>query len=394
MTQATLIHPDEARSAMLQTDHRMGTETIPTEGAAGRVLRAPVYAHSDAPAFDKSAMDGWAVRATATSWTYKLRGSVVAGDEAGEELADGECVRIMTGAPVPKGANQVIRVENGRQEDGIVTVQKAEPSDNIIRRGSLTKHGELLAGGGLLRPIDVGIIASFGVAELEVSRRPVVTVLSTGSELRQLGEPLEGAAIYNSNGPQLLAQLRQAGVDARDGGIVTDEPATLATAVREAVESSDVVVLTGGVSMGDHDYVPSTLDTLGFSALFHRIALKPGKPLLHARREDGRFAFGLPGNPISSFVVCELFVKPFLYHLMGTEVGPATIKARLGREVARSTADRLEYRPVTVAGGVATPTDYRGSAHLTGFSASSGLVRIEIGEHILEEGSEVEVLLF
>lgn len=389
-----MLHPDEARDTMLRTEHRMGTERVATERAAGRVLAAPVYAPADAPAFDKSAMDGWAVRAGTTSWTYHLRGSVAAGEAAEQELQEGECVRIMTGAPVPTGANQVVRVEHGRQEDGIVTVQKAEPNDNIIWRGSLTKQGEVIAAGGLLRPIDVGIIASFGVAELEVARLPRVTVISTGSELRQLGASVTGAQIYNSNGPQLLAQLRAAGVEAQDGGIVTDEPETLRAAIEQALASADVVLLTGGVSMGDHDYVPQALTDLGFETLFHRIALKPGKPTLHAAREDGRFAFGLPGNPISSFVVCELLVKPFLYRLMGMEVMPPTVRARLSAEIARVNVDRLEYRPVHLQDGVATPTEYRGSAHLTGFSRASGLVRIEVGEHILEENSEVPVLLF
>jgi molybdopterin molybdotransferase len=310
----------------------------------------------------------------------------------------------MTGAMMPPGADKVIRVEYTREQDGVVTLLSEEPYANVIPRAQNLMKGDKVLGPQVLAPQDVGVLASLGRAQVQVAVRPVVGVLATGSELRNPGEPLGPGQIYNSNGLQACAQVSAAGGRPRYYGVVRDEPSALREAVGRALEECDLLLLSGGVSMGELDFVPGVLKDCGAEILFHKLAIKPGKPTLFARRggsggEGGglparpAYVFGLPGNPVSAFVIFEVFVRPLLARLLGLRYAPRTVRARLAETVKRRDAERVELRPVRLERGEAHVLQYHGSAHLNALSGADGLLRLEAGVSSLEEGSWTDVRL-
>ena len=249
-----------------------------------------------------------------------------------------------------------------------------------------------MLGTKVLAPQDVGILAASGFAEVPVAVPPSTAILCTGPEIRAAGEPLGPGQIYDSNGPQLAAQLAAMHCPARRLGTVPDEPAALSRAIAGALAAHGLLLLTGGVSEGDFDYVPRCLADLGADILFHRVAVKPGKPTLFARRGDA-WIFGLPGNPVSTFVIFELFVRPFLYRRMGLDWRPLVVRGTLGAPIRRRTTERVEFLPVSVRGGVVTPVAFHGSAHLNALAAADGLIRVEQGVAELPRGTEVDARL-
>jgi molybdopterin molybdotransferase len=387
-----LLHPDEALRLIEAVNVEPRTEVVPLASALGRALAEQVLAPEDSPPFPKAAMDGFAVSAEDPGPSWRLAATLAAGDAPVRPLARGECAKIMTGAMLPPGADKVIRVEYTREQDGRVRLLREEPSLNVIRRGENLRKGEPVLGPRLLGPQDIGVLASLGMAEARVAVVPEVGVLTTGSELRNPGEPLGVGQIYNSNGLQTCAQVSAAGARPRYYGIVRDQPAELREAVSRALAECDLVLLSGGVSMGELDYVPGVLRDCGAEILFHKVAIKPGKPTLFARRQ-GAFVLGLPGNPVSAFVIFEVFVRPLLCRLLGLRYAPPVVRARLAGTVKRRDTERVELLPVRLEGGEARPLDYHGSSHLNALSAANALLRLEIGVDRLEEGSWADVRL-
>jgi molybdopterin molybdotransferase len=387
-----LLHPDEALRLIEAVNVEPRTEVVPLASALGRALAEQVLAPEDSPPFPKAAMDGFAVSAEDPGPSWRLAATLAAGDAPVRPLARGECAKIMTGAMLPPGADKVIRVEYTREQDGRVHLLREEPSLNVIRRGENLRKGEPVLGPRLLGPQDIGVLASLGMAEARVAVVPEVGVLTTGSELRNPGEPLGVGQIYNSNGLQTCAQVSAAGARPRYYGIVRDQPAELREAVSRALAECDLVLLSGGVSMGELDYVPGVLRDCGAEILFHKVAIKPGKPTLFARRQ-GAFVLGLPGNPVSAFVIFEVFVRPLLCRLLGLRYAPPVVRARLAGTVKRRDTERVELLPVRLEGGEARPLDYHGSSHLNALSAANALLRLEIGVDRLEEGSWADVRL-
>jgi molybdopterin molybdotransferase len=405
-----LLHPDEALKLIEALEVELRTEVVKLEEVLGRALAEEVLAPEDSPPFPKAAMDGFAVSSADPGPRWRLAATLAAGDEATRALARGECAKIMTGAMMPPGADKVLRVEYTREQDGVVTLAKEEPYPNVIARGENLRRGERVLGPRVLSPQDVGVLASLGRAEVRVAVRPEVGVLATGSELRNPGEPLSPGQIYNSNGLQACAQVSAAGGRPRYFGIVRDEPALLRETVGRALEACDLLLLSGGVSMGELDYVPEVLKECGAEILFHKLALKPGKPTLFARRvkaggargagsgangggQATAYSFGLPGNPVSAFVIFEVFVKPLLYRLQGLRYAPRTVRARLAESFQRHDAERVELRPVRLERGGVRSLVYHGSAHLNALSAADGLLRLEAGVSRLEEGTWTDVRL-
>jgi len=365
-------------------------EVIPLEGALHRVLAREVLSPIDSPPFDKSAMDGFAVGAAEDSAELTIVDTVAAGGLPGRAVGRGECARIMTGAMLPPGTGRVIRREYVREEPRRIRVLTPEPGDNVIRRGASIRAGAPVLGPTVLRPQDVGALAASGIDRVSVSVPPRVSIICTGPEIRAAGSPLGSGEIYDSNGPQLRAQLTAMGCPSAVRSGIDDRPEPLTKAIGEALRSSDVLLLTGGVSAGDFDYVPGCLEGLGAEILFHRVSVKPGKPTLFARRGDQQ-VFGLPGNPVSTFIIFEVFVKPFLYRRMGLDWSPTVFRGALGQAVRRRQAERTEFLPVRVRQGLVEAVPYHGSAHLNALAEADGLIRMEIGVHEIPQGTQVDV---
>ncbi|UCF98169.1 MAG: molybdopterin molybdotransferase MoeA [Spirochaetaceae bacterium] len=367
-------------------------EEVPLSEALGRILPQRVNARVDSPPFSKAAMDGFALRSEDTAEHYQIVETIAAGDVPRKTIAPGQCSKIMTGAMMPEGADKIVRVEFTREAEGRVTVVEPEPYANIIYRGENLKQGDPLLQPKVLTPQDIGVLASQGFASVPVSVAPLVGILTTGSELRSAGEQLEAGQIYNSNGPQLCAQVEAMKVKSRYYGVVSDDPQKLADMVECALGDCDVLLLSGGVSMGDLDFVPDVLKRLGAKVVFHKLAVKPGKPTLFAEKK-GSYVFGLPGNPVSTFIIFEVFVKTFLYRWMGFSYKTRTLSGTLAEPIKRRDGERLEYRPVRLEGRRIYPLSYHGSSHLSALREAEGLIRIEIGTTSLEQGGELDVRL-
>lgn len=398
-----MISFEEARAAVLDAAVPGTTETVALDEAFRRVLAADIQAPLSLPPFDNSAMDGYAVLSADTSRgavVLRLAGESPAGTAPAERLASGTAVRIMTGAPVPPGADAVVPREDVEERPSeIVVPRPVAAGANIRRSGEDIRAGEsALRAGAFLDSAAVGFLAALGVARLPVFVRPRVAILTTGSEVRDAGEPLGPGAIYDSNSHLLRAQLASAGaVCAFAGRAADDLDATLA-AVREALGSAEVVLTTGGVSMGDYDLVRDAFEAVGAKKVFWKVAQKPGMPLAFYEHGEGagrRWLFGLPGNPGAVMIAFEEYVRPFLARLEGrTDAVPREGEARLAREV-RKKKGRLHFfrvRLVERAGELwAEGTGEQGSGILSSLVRADALALIPAEAEFLPAGTVVRV---
>ena len=387
----------------------LGIQQVPLTQALGRFLAEPVSTPFDIPPFSKSAMDGFAVRradlADDSDATLTVAGVIAAGDVPAGPVRPGTAIRIMTGAPVPEGADQVIRVEYAAPSGAEVRFLERERSSNIIERGENAREGDLLLSPRRLNVHDIGVAASVGLPELPVMVQPRLAVVSTGDELVEPGQEAGSGRIYNSNGYQLYAHALRAGFAPSYHGIAADTAEALEAVLREALDGPDVLdepgasdgpdvlVLSGGVSKGDFDYVPGVLASLGVQEVFHRVAMKPGRPLylgVRDRESGGRqYVFGLPGNPVSVFVTFELFAVRLLYRMAGLEPPEPSVSATLGEAIAKGDPERTEFIPVTIQDGVARRVRYGGSSHLNALSQADALLEVPVGTTELPKGSVV-----
>jgi len=298
-------------------------ERVHVRAALGRVLAADVVSPVDVPAHDNSAMDGYAVRIADLKsdggTTLKVIGSAFAGTPFSGEVQAGECVRIMTGGVVPKGTDTIVMQEHVEARGDSVTIGSGHrQNQNLRRAGEDLRTGQVaLRRGQHLRPAEIGLIASLGVAEVNVYRRLRVAFFSTGDELVSIGSPLAEGQIYDSNRYTLFGMLGRLGCEIIDMGVVADDPARLEQAFREAADAADVVITSGGVSVGEADFVKDMLNKLG-EVVFWKIAMKPGRPLAYGKIGRAHF-FGLPGNPVSVMVTFYQFVREALLRLSGRD---------------------------------------------------------------------------
>ena len=394
---ARLLTVDEARTAILERVRPLPAETVPLADAAGRVLAATATSAVDLPPFPSSAMDGFALRAADVPGTLPVVERVAAGLPAGRALGAGEAAAIATGGVVPEGADAVVPVEYVVERENEVEVPGAvDVGANVRPRGGDVRAGEaVLPAGVRLGPAQIGALAAAGVAAVRCARRPRAAVLTTGTELRPPGELLSPGQIYESNGPMVEAQLRSAGAEVERLPPVEDDPAAHRRALERALDA-DVVVTTGGVSVGPHDLVRETEADLGVEEVFWRVAVKPGKPISFGVR-GATLVFGLPGNPVSSLVGFELFVRPALAALQGAvDAGPHFEAGRLATPLRRNPArDELvrARRTTSADGSRLEPVSGQESHMIVRAAAANALVLVPRGDGELTTGETVRYLL-
>jgi len=386
----TVIPFDRAADIVRSAAGPLAREEVPLAEALGRAMPEEVRARFDSPPFDRSAMDGFAVRSGESARELRITGTVAAG-ALPPRIGPGECARIMTGAMLPEGTGRVIRLEYVRETGDRIEVFREETQSNVIRRGEGHRAGDVVLAPRILEPQDLGILASLGLERVAVSRRPTVAVLATGSELREQGNGLDDAAIYDSNGPQICAQVRSCGCEPRSLGRVADDLARIEERIGAAA-GSDLLIVSGGVSKGAFDFVPEALSRAGFETLLHGVAVRPGMPTLFARR-GAMCAFGLPGNTVSTFVIFEVLVRPLLRLMLRLPAEAEAVRGELDAPIRRRQTERLEFLPVRVDRGRVHPVPYRGSSHLSALASANGLLRIEAGVESLPEGTAVDVKL-
>jgi molybdopterin molybdotransferase len=391
-----LLSLEDALGAVLSRARPLPTEQVPIEDAGGRVLAEPARASIDLPPFPSSAMDGYALRAADTPARLPVTLRVAAGRPAPRPLEPGEAMAIATGGVVPDGADSVIPHEDVVEEgDSIVVGAPVQQGANVRPRAGDTAAGEVVVEAGTrLRPGHVGALAAAGIAEVVCARRPRAAVLTTGSELRAPGQPLATGEIYESNGAMLAVQLAAAGAVVERLGSIADEEAAHRSAIERGLEA-DVLVTSGGVSVGPHDLVRRAQAELGVEQVFWRVSLKPGKPVSFGVR-NRTLVFGLPGNPVSSLVGCELFVKPALLALQGAlETGPPLEEGRL-EEAVRRDERRTELVRARLRPGAGTmlvqALSGRESHMIVRAAAADALVIVPPGEGELPAGAAVRYL--
>jgi len=395
-----MLTVDQAIDAVL--DHCAAPFTssaieCPLLDAVGAVLAADVVSDVDLPPFSRSTMDGFALRTADAQAGARLRitGESAAGASDPGAVESGAAVRIFTGAPLPEGADTVVMVEKTSEKDGVVTL-----SDGVVAGQNISRRGEDLRSGNVavvrgtsISTAHVGLMASIGAATVRVFPRPRVAILATGSELVPADQQPAAGQIRESNGAQTAALVRQAGCIPVPLGIVSDDADKIRERTRQAMEA-DVVVLSGGSSVGDYDFTPDVLRDLGVTIHFDRVSLKPGKPTLFGTR-DKTIVFGMPGNPISAFVVFHLFVRPALKKRLGVEQArPPLFPARLVEAVRRN-AKRQQFLPARLApaaeGWTAQFVGWHGSGDVTCIAPANALLVVPAGDGDLPEGSPVLV---
>jgi molybdopterin molybdotransferase len=396
-----MIPVEEALAIVLGATAVLPDEEVLLESALGRVLATDVVADRDLPPFDRAAMDGYALRAADVAEApaaLDVVGEVAAGEWPDVTVEAGQAVRIMTGAPVPRGATAVQQVEKTQPLDEfrVTILAPATEGANVAPRGSELRAGEpVLARGRLIDPAAIAVLATTGHARVRVARRPRLAVLVTGNEIVEVAAAPGASQIRNSNGPAVVAQAQLAGAEVRSLGIAPDREEELTAMLRDGL-AADVLVVTGGVSAGDYDLVRPALQSLGVEVLFNRVAIKPGAPLVFGRR-GGTLVFGLPGNPVSAQVTFELFVRAALLRMQGARV---VARPRVGVELAsavRNRSGRKSHVParVRLEGGrlVARPLRSMGSGDLVAHAFANALVVIEAERVEAAAGETAEALL-
>jgi molybdopterin molybdotransferase len=378
MKQLGMMEPAAALAIVVEQPVTVVEEEVPLEQALGRVLCRPLAARLSFPLFDKAAVDGIGIAGGDDSPEFLEIGSITAGEAGTISLKKGECVKIMTGAPVPAGIGRIVRFEFTTVHDRRYRIVKTEKDTNIAYQAEDIRAGDPLLDARRLLPQDIGVLASQGYARVPVARRPRLSVLVTGNELHTPGSALAAGGIYDSNSYQLTAMATLAGAEPVSAVRVGDDPEVTLREIGAAFERSDLVVLSGGVSMGDLDYVPEALKALGVDILFHGVAIKPGKPTIFGRLGD-KFVIGLPGNPVSTFVQFELLIVPLIQRLLGLVHRPKEAELPLAEPFSRTKADRHEYLPARLENGTARLLPYMGSGHITSLAGADLLVRIDKG---------------
>ncbi len=383
-----MLELEDAVSRMLASLPPPANERIALRDSHQRVLAENIRATLDLPPFDNSAMDGYAVRAAdvaparpASPVKLRLAGRVAAGETFPGELQAGHCVRLFTGSPLPRGADAVVMQEDTRtveaKPDEILILDSARRWENTRRQGEDVARGATLAQAGeIMTPGRIALLAAMGIGEIEVGKRPVVGLLATGSELREAGQPLAPGQIYESNRAALAPLVSRAGGLPKIFPLVPDTPDATRAALERAISECDVIVTSGGVSVGEMDFVKTAFESLGGKLDFWKVAIKPGRPFVFGRRDTG-FLFGLPGNPVSAIVTFLLLVRPALRRWQGARELALPVHPGVLAEPLVNSGDRRHFMRVhTDAAGRVYSSGLQASHALGSLAAANGLVDV------------------
>lgn len=395
-----MIGVEEACRIVLDNVSTLPVKMVDIRDAVGFCLAEDIESDIDMPPFDKSAMDGYAVIAedSATGTELEVVENITAGTMPVNTVGKGQSSKIMTGASVPPGADSVIKVEDTEELDGgrITLKKRVKKGENICKKGEDFKAWQVvLEKGKTLRPQEIGVLAMVGVKKVKVFSAPRVGIVSTGDELIQVGRKLKAGQIRDSNSCSLTAQVKQTQAVVEFLGSARDKKREILSLVKKGLKR-DVLILTGGVSMGEYDLVVDVLQDAGVDIFFHKVALRPGKPIVFGKSHKTA-VFGLPGNPVATYVNFELFVRPAIRKMMGfRNVHRTIVKAQLETEVSRKRT-RREYRPALLrmedGKFYVAPVEWHGSADLLGTTRGNSLLVLPEGTEKILPANEVEAMV-
>lgn len=389
-----MISFEKAYEIIMNSTFTMDTESVDLIHSLNRVLACDIVSDIDMPPFNRASMDGYACRKADLHDVLNIIEIIPAGHSPQKTISNKECSKIMTGAIVPDGADCVINVENTEAlPENKVRITGATFSDNICYQGEDIKCGEVvLRRRTLILPQHIAILANAGIGDIPVYKKPAISIITTGSELREPGDKLPPGCIRNSNSYQLIGQVQRMSIEPDYLGIAGDTEESLNSLIPGALQTSDVLILSGGVSMGDYDFVPKVLKNNGVDILFDKVAMQPGKPMTFGIK-DKTAVFAFPGNPVSTFFPFEIMAKPFIYKLMGHDYIPKTYSLITGTDFKRKMSDRKAFVPVKIEKGKVFPVEFHSSAHINALCNADGIISFPIGVLEIKERQTVKVML-
>jgi molybdopterin molybdotransferase len=387
-----MITYEEALNIIIENSYLFDKELVPLLESQGRVLAEDVFSDINMPPFNRSAVDGFACRKEDIGDPLEVIETIRAGSFPTKKISPGKCTRIMTGAPVPDGADCVIMVEETVEiAPDKIKFTGEKTKTNISPFAQDIRDGErVISSGTLIKPQHIAIMAAVGYVNPVVAIRPKVAVIATGDEIVEPHLKPGISQIRNSNAYQLVALAEKAGTIPSYPGIAPDNEEDTYSMITEALAQSEVLLLTGGISMGTYDFVPEILGKAGIEILFRTVAVQPGKPTIFGIKGDKRI-FGLPGNPVSSFTIFEILVKPMLWKMMGVTEPVRSLSLPLGQDYKRTRTDRMQWLPVQIRDGRVYPLEYHGSAHIFSLATAHAIAAIPLGITKLSAGDFIDV---
>jgi molybdopterin molybdotransferase len=386
-----MVTIEEAQKIIKNQKIKLKTETRRLSDSLGFSISEDITAHFDMPSFDNSAMDGYAL--CGISQEYTIVGEVAAGDKKEFELKEFEAVRIFTGAKVPVNTSAVMMQEKTSVAENKLTLQQLPTEGQSIRRkGEELSQGQLVFEKGYtITPAGIGLIGSLGFIKVEVFIKPLINLITTGNELIEPGKPKAEGQIYESNSYALASACEQFGFKCENKKQIEDDFEAIKSGIKKSLETSDVLILSGGISVGDYDFVKQALEENGVEELFYKVFQKPGKPLYFGRKED-KFVFALPGNPASSLSCFYVYVLPFLYQLSGSEIrGLQRFSFPISHDFENK-GDRPSFLKAKVSNGEVEILDGQGSSMILSMAHGNALAFID-AETSLKKGEQIECLL-
>jgi len=391
-----MIEFEKALELIIENCRTMPEIELPIHECLGYICAEDLYAKLDMPPFDKSSMDGFAFKWAEERNEYINDGIIPAGKPSDEPLEEGHCIAIMTGAPLPFGADTVIPVEITEKEgENIIFTHPAKKCANVSYKAEdITKDSLILTKGSMIRTQDIALIVASGYSKVKVYSLPEIAILNTGSEIIEPGLPLDYGQIYNSNGTMLSVMAQNIGINAEYLGIAADDEKSLTTMLSIGLKN-DILLISGGVSMGELDLVPKVLLSLGVKQIFHKVRIKPGKPVFFGKT-DKCLVFGLPGNPLSNFVGFELFVKTAVRKMTGSEIVFPDFREVIISSQFKHRADRKNFYPATCNNDdgkiIVTPVISHGSADISSLSKANCFMIADLDKPVYTPGDKITFL--